>query len=1485
MSSNAYLATAREVVFSYKERNGPGVGGLLETKQRHRLRGFQTQNLALKKIDFSSDKALMELPEYQHMKQEGVNAVTSPRSGSTDRAFSRHDRRSTALANASKKKSHSYAGHLDLSHKKLGDDYTYAAVKALGTTVHRTDIDYLTRKELDSAFHTLSEGEDSEEEEGESESVKNKRSKRKKKNSGKMSTTGVSTSKEANHHSITHIVLKDNRLSDRGLVKVVDCICSDGAITPFIRSIDLSENAGIRRKGAEALTRLLRHTDNLSVLSLEKMSFNDTTLRVLCKGLTQECSLTSLNLSGNNISDAGCTALAKVLAGAGSSADSGADRATAPVAAGHDASKSVVESKHCEGGGDTEAAHTDITHGGAMHLKELDLSWNEIQSKGAVALINAIGENSSLLKLDISWNAIGTKSEATRAVAQALSTCLAKNSTLIHIDLSQNQLSAADCGIISEGLKNNHTLLGLHMTGNQGSVDCYGNLVPDVELWPAEASHQQVMTRICNTEVAGREKWMLRNNCWLCGAHRETLFEYTLTLSQSKQVMNLIMADPAQMSIMQARASAAAAAKKREEKKKKEALAAADPYGHMFTGDDAASSEEKSGADNNSTSQEAVVELPELAESVQSAVRLLTSFDKWQPEEMQQVKEGHLSHAYQRRTVRPTTTPGSSYQYRGQLGRNRLPVGEDDAKAVAANSFAYAMSVHNHRKFSNAKSDVELIASVNKEAEQDSPVKQPRENDGNSNDEDGHIILIGSHRERTRRKDVAEEEEKENVQAAAVEAVKEEEKKKEEEEKSAASSGSGTYAVDEDDNDQARAANRRPKFALHRMVPPGVHYYCIQVDDLPLSFDPFQPHVRTASLLKLGLQGPLKKIVDQVKLRRPTTVPNPPADDKKHHPQHKAAGGKHPGHKPSSPKKSAQHPRLKAHGGRFKEPDHNNKHKPPTSAEEAKQELVVPELTEKEKAELRKQKILTTLPKYINTITVQEQTAAEKLNGPAAMFSQLKPRVKQNDSVVQKIWTWRDSLFFNNTQKHEQSFLTRCFTKDWAHTRTAKSKDKGEASALETLLCSNFALITAIFSHYSCLYSSEFYMMGMAALNELVTKCFIIEGVSKNDDDYDSDVGDDWRLLANVTTAVTKFHKGTSMDGGGRSDGKKTIASGKSFRAGPAGVNGARPLAPVASGKRGSKSAKTSTKVAAAAGEGGSVAGDDSATVVTHQTGVHSSTAPGTTRTEIELIFVSNTITGPRHEYNSKRALCRFQFLDVLVSLANVKFVKTGKCIGIVAAVEKLLSEHLEPYAERLDGNAFREKYLYCQHTDDMLRKHMTSWDRMYQNYTGEENTPLEDKTMSFREWNLLTDTAGLDEEYLTERNMKLTYVGSLRYYADMFDESNEFKKMTKLEFLECLVRASYSMHQQRLLKAGVNGTADPSLLLDGASSVMANPNLNTVSALSMDKSSASVSAVAPVSPGSPGGDYDDGQVRVTDFLHLLEGIAGKRSIQKKKKH
>lgn len=49
-----------------------------------------------------------------------------------------------------------------------------------------------------------------------------------------------------------------------------------------------------------------------------------------------------------------------------------------------------------------------------------------------------------------------------------------ENKSLVHIDLSHNNFKKADCRSISEGLKENHTILGLHLMGNEVDTDSRG---------------------------------------------------------------------------------------------------------------------------------------------------------------------------------------------------------------------------------------------------------------------------------------------------------------------------------------------------------------------------------------------------------------------------------------------------------------------------------------------------------------------------------------------------------------------------------------------------------------------------------------------------------------------------------------------------------------------------------------------------------------------------------------------------------------------------------------------------------------------------------------------------------------------------------------------------------------------------------------------------------------------------------------------------
>jgi len=85
---------------------------------------------------------------------------------------------------------------------------------------------------------------------------------------------------------------------------------------------------------------------------------------------------------------------------------------------------------------------------------------------------------------------------------------------------------------MGEGLKNNHTLLGLHMDGNAGSLDAYGHLSGDACPWPLETAH--CMTRITGSKIVGKENWTLRNNCWICCMWRETVVTYNTTKKDVK---------------------------------------------------------------------------------------------------------------------------------------------------------------------------------------------------------------------------------------------------------------------------------------------------------------------------------------------------------------------------------------------------------------------------------------------------------------------------------------------------------------------------------------------------------------------------------------------------------------------------------------------------------------------------------------------------------------------------------------------------------------------------------------------------------------------------------------------------------------------------------------------------------------------------------------------------------------------------------------
>ena len=146
----------------------------------------------------------------------------------------------------------------------------------------------------------------------------------------------------------------------------------------------------------------------------------------------------------------------------------------------------------------------DVTDKGAMALAQLIKGnkrfaglfahYNRIMGNGAGAIADAIAGSTSIQLLDLSFNSICAngkvqqipdeadekakkpekKKKALNAdlkgvagafyedYAEKWNRMFTKNKSLLHVDLSHNKIKATDCEIIAEGLRPNHSILGLH---------------------------------------------------------------------------------------------------------------------------------------------------------------------------------------------------------------------------------------------------------------------------------------------------------------------------------------------------------------------------------------------------------------------------------------------------------------------------------------------------------------------------------------------------------------------------------------------------------------------------------------------------------------------------------------------------------------------------------------------------------------------------------------------------------------------------------------------------------------------------------------------------------------------------------------------------------------------------------------------------------------------------------------------------------------
>jgi hypothetical protein len=110
------------------------------------------------------------------------------------------------------------------------------------------------------------------------------------------------------------------------------------------------------------------------------------------------------------------------------------------------------------------------------------------------------------------------------------------------------------------------------------------------------------------------------------------------------------------------------------------------------------------------------------------------------------------------------------------------------------------------------------------------------------------------------------------------------------------------------------------------------------------------------------------------------------------------------------------------------------------------------------------------------------------------------------------------------------------------------------------------------------------------------------------------------------------------------------------------------------------------------------------------------------TFSEIDNAFISVNYDGEQLDNNDNRALCRYEFLEIVVRLAIVKFFICKKKPTIVEALRELLENHIFANScEVMPWQEFRDEHLWKIEIDQTLKSNKQGLDQLFRKLIGKE--------------------------------------------------------------------------------------------------------------------------------------------------------------------
>jgi hypothetical protein len=95
----------------------------------------------------------------------------------------------------------------------------------------------------------------------------------------------------------------------------------------------------------------------------------------------------------------------------------------------------------------------------------------------------------------------------------------------------------------------------------------------------------------------------------------------------------------------------------------------------------------------------------------------------------------------------------------------------------------------------------------------------------------------------------------------------------------------------------------------------------------------------------------------------------------------------------------------------------------------------------------------------------------------------------------------------------------------------------------------------------------------------------------------------------------------------------------------------------------------------------------------------------------VDLIFMATNFEEVELEDNPDKALCRYEFYEIIVRIAIEKYIKSRICTTLTGAVGKLLWENIFKYSDFvIPGQKWREEELWTCMNNDLYHANMETF-------------------------------------------------------------------------------------------------------------------------------------------------------------------------------